>query len=119
MEVILKKSKITKSIFNQIDKLKLDEIDLIEPIGWCLVDGIKYAIFYNTETNLLSKFALKFEVKFYQVPLSQNLYDLHLTFGDKYKTTPLRVDSIEQCKWLNEFLKGIQNLAEEKGQFYL
>lgn len=54
MEVILKKSKITKSIFNQsvfgAYSLYLGN-NSYDNLGWCIVDNKKYIILYNKDKN--------------------------------------------------------------------
>lgn len=54
MEVQLKKTKITKSIIKQSLPASLTvfrNLNSIEVLGWCLLDGKKIVLLYNTITN--------------------------------------------------------------------
>ena len=54
MEVRLKKSKITKSIIKQSLPASLTvfrNLNSIDVLGWCLLDGKKIVLLYNTITN--------------------------------------------------------------------
>jgi len=56
MEVILKRSKITKSIANQILNIDLEKTINYEVLGWFVTnEKIKYIVLYNAETNDLKK----------------------------------------------------------------
>ena len=49
VEVILKKTKITKSILNQSNSLSFKEIDKNNIIGWCFDGKSKIVVSYNNE----------------------------------------------------------------------
>ena len=54
MEVQLKKTKITKSIIKQSLPASLTvfrNLNSIDVLGWCLLDGKKIVLLYNTITN--------------------------------------------------------------------
>ncbi|MDM1041778.1 MULTISPECIES: hypothetical protein [Empedobacter] len=55
VEVILKKTKITKSILNQSNSLSFKEIDKNNIIGWCFDGKSKIVVSYNNELNTIEK----------------------------------------------------------------
>lgn len=56
MEVLLRKTKITKSIFNQMQYARPKEVHQYNVLGWCLVSDEKFILLYDEKTKTPFKY---------------------------------------------------------------
>jgi hypothetical protein len=123
MEVILKKSKITKAIFNQIQFATIDQLKVSKVLGW--VDAGKegtFIVLYDGPMNILYKFRMFKEVK---------LRDIHPgedgVYLDVYFKTSVRILSYVWAKDKPDAVRGeaartllfVRAEAYRLGQFFL
>lgn len=117
MEVILKKSKITKNIFNQCQKFNPSDINL-KPLGWVFDKEIRYLIASN-------ELGLIFKREWYgdfSIEKTHN-YDLE---GSQWYEYWLKTDNFRKVYKTEEEAKEAKqkfNMFKDKflmrGQFYL
>lgn len=123
MKVEIKKSKITKSILKQIVKYQIDVND--EVLGWCIIDNMKWMIFYNNVSNLLNKSPLIKSVELVEnfervTPDEKALfYYVKLFFENGHNIMYCFERNLNSAK---DFIKKLENVIKEcrnKGQFYV
>lgn len=122
MEVLLKKSKITKQILNQVRLITLTQIAEYRVLGWCY-DGSKnnvsYIVFYSSRENILYKFPRKVRVEVQMSAQKTNRYYLefyHNVLGRLDTDGDFDEDTISL---IMSNIEKMQQEAEELGQFYI
>ena len=116
MEILLKKTKITKSILKQVPFATIDSMLNSEVVGYCIDNGSKKIIFYNPTDNSLTWYFYFQEVK----PVDDT------EFSVKYKTPRgsifqhiIKYTKGDTFKDVVVFFDNIKHEVEAKGQFYI
>lgn len=122
MELILKKTKLTSSIINQI--LRANELALktYSVVGWCIHQKIKWVILYDENTKDLKKYLIPVDVKIEGLTGSSTLpHEVYLKvdFGSKYTPLHYRYPTEEEAKEFMGHIRKIKRLAETVGQFFI
>lgn len=125
VEVVLKKTKITKSILNQSSVIRVSELfsGNFEPIGWCRLEkGIEFVFYKNnklfrckyfTQTRLVNDNILK---RIFNIDEEDGIGVGYEINGQKFaETFSVLADAESFEKTMNSIHKTIM----EKGQFYL
>jgi hypothetical protein len=118
MQVILKKTKITKSIFNQTMTVNANDLPLYEVIGFCVINSIKWILLYNSNTNELRKYVLFVDLK-KEFNNSDNIFTVKVILGSNY--TPMSYSSNSEIESL-EFIKKLTNIKNKSislGQIFI
>lgn len=116
MEIILKKTKITSSIFNQIQNANVADLIPSNVMGYCIQKNQRCILFYNQETNELRKWTM---------PVSWGRYDdndkkyVKIFYGSHYVSLHYPVKDEEEGLSFMELIKEIKETSISKGQFYL
>jgi hypothetical protein len=121
MEVVLKKTKITKAIFNQIQFANIHQLQSGEVLGWVDAGKGPVIILQQRNTHELSKINMIKDVKIRDVhPQEKYLYvDITSTGNRALRTwywTKEEVDAREQFK---KTLLNVRAEAYKLGQFFL
>lgn len=114
MEVVLKKSKITKSILNQALLAGRKEFEVGEVLGWVNFRKIPYIVFFKSDTNLIYVYPL------FRSMTVENTPPFYTTVHFGYRDMKYTYDSNNKEEQ-NEFiwlLEKAKRIAEERGQFY-
>jgi len=116
MEVILKKSKITKSILDQSQQATIIDFKQGVILGWVQIGPLKYMIIHRE--NLISKYPIfKEAVKETFTQNSQIVVGVIL--GGSYIPKTYNCATEEEATKFIEILNLAKNLALSKGQFYI
>lgn len=110
MEVILKRTKITRSIMNQIVWASVSELKTFDVLGTCIYDGRSYIVLYSD--TMLRVYPLYKEI----------VHDdnaVKLIFGGRYVAIHFTTSSLKESIELSNFFKELKQIALEKGQFFL
>lgn len=117
MEVLLKKSKITSTIFNQIGIASISQLITYDILGFCINKGYRWIVLYYNETNDLKKFRLIKKVETKASGLDQLVCEIEF-YGDSPTGTYRLDNNFNQETWLDKLL-AVRDTALSKGQFYL
>lgn len=128
MEVLLKKTKITKNILTQISILTLSfDISKLSSLGWCFDGKFEYEI-YSDNNGTLVKLPIikKIEKDCYPVQIDTHgnrkehfFLKVYFTRGNLMEREYKFNTDIETREKFFEELSRLHNETVEKGQFYL
>jgi multisubunit Na+/H+ antiporter MnhE subunit len=111
MEVILKKTTINLSVFNQITVAAVLDFKLYKPLGFCVVKAYKWIVLYNEETNQIRKIPMfNLEVE------SDNSF---LIKCSSRTPTTVSVDNSNERDELMIAMSDAKTKAIELGQFFI
>lgn len=115
MEVLIKRSKLTKSIVSQIQPAWMDQIENYEPIGW-VVDG-KYKKVILAKEGYLAFLYMDCEVV---TPMeAKNLLSVQIR-KYKFNSRIIKRDLTEaQAKEISTKIRSVINLGQSLGQIFL
>lgn len=112
MEVILKKTKITKSIVNQLEHVNIGELDRYAILGYCVLPKKKIVLLYDSESKRLVYFPLALRVG---INSSGKVYWV----SHQGTTSSTRNLSPEQAAEVVRKLERIVNNARSLGQIFI
>jgi len=121
MEVLLKKTKITKTILNQTCRSTTIDLKTGEVLGWCFYQGLKYIVIYRSGTKELSKFVLFKDLKASQIDKidGEHYYKVEVIIGGKYvPITYTSFTKVESDSFIDLLLFS-KNKAISMGQFFI
>lgn len=124
MEVVLKKAKITKSIFKQIVRPSVNKMITYDVLGW-VVDKYKYILFYEPNENKLAKFYYFIDVELFEEKKKisgeyKTIYSARIIMPNRLQN--LYVNDSEdrsEVEKLIEELKNIKEEANKSGQIFI
>jgi len=126
MEVILKKTKITSSVFKQTLRSTETDLNIGEILGWCLYKNSKYIVCYRSDIKGLSYYPLFKEIEFGKsyAPNEQYVnieigYWVKVKLGGNYIPLNYSTKSEDEKNKFIETLTNAKHNAEIKGQFFL
>lgn len=127
MTVEIKKAKLTKALFDQIQFLSKEDIlsEEFYPVGWCVAISktklnLKYIVLNDSSNGELRKMLMYSFVENVDNKYIE-LHNPHLNVANQ----KIKLDSNDLHSWdktsyeLSDLLHKIKRVAEEKGQFYL
>ena len=126
MEVLLKKSKITSSIFNQsLIVSKYTDIKDIEVLGWCIHKSTRYIVFYDSNEGLIYRMYYNTTVSmsddWIQVDnhgRRQLFWVVRVSTANLHPTVYQFVTE-QEAKDVVKIYQDVIKQAKEKGQFYI
>lgn len=119
MEILLKKSKITKSILNQTLRSTESDLENSEILGWCIHNTIKYIVLYCKDTKILTKFPLFTDILEDPTISGSKRFTVSLPFHRKYLPMKFSSTSEEEANQFVKLLEKVKQDAEYKGQFFI
>lgn len=118
MEVILKRTKITKAIFSQIQVASLKSIKTNIILGYCIIKGEKWVLLYDEEEKNIKKYPQIYQVKF-EVSPDGKQFTTVVYFSANYISRRYVFDSIEACRNATDLISLLKDSFFSKGQIYL
>lgn len=115
MEVILRRTKINTSIFNQTVIISAQELKESITLGWVIAKKEKWILFYNADKNLLSKLR-------YIVGITDpfvNECKLSVFFGGRYSTKEYLFDNDDKKRLFKLRLIQIKEEVDNLGQIFI
>lgn len=123
MEIILKKTKLTKSILvDQTIKSTYIDLKVGEILGWCIIKGLKYLVCYRSDTYGLSKYPLFKEIKKQENTKKQSNvkeYNVEISLGGNYISHNYVFENETDADEFIRIFKKAKMVAEARGQFFI
>lgn len=122
MEVLLKKTKITKSIFNQMQKAHSKDFHLYKVLGFCLVNEKKWILLYDEKLSTPLKYDFITNIKQGVVKTDKDGYTtIHPHYVSCHSTIDIKLTfkTEEEAKKVYNNLIETMNKASELGQIFL
>lgn len=114
MEIFIKKSKLTKSIFDQSHGVSQSDITSYEVLGFVFYKGVNWIVFYNKETGLVKRLLMFIRTE----KIVEERAFVNVIFGNKYIPKRFYMEE-DKLDGFIEVLERVRKEAKEKGQFYL
>jgi hypothetical protein len=126
MEVILKKSKITSSIFNQsLIVSKYSDIKDLEVLGWCIHKSTRYIVFYDSSEGLIYRMMYHTTVSMSDDWIQVDNHGRRQLFwvvrvsSERLSPNVYQFTTEQEAKEIVQIYETVIKQAKEKGQFYL
>jgi hypothetical protein len=121
MEILLKKTKITKAILEQIVSTNYTECQEYSKnpdsiLGWCIVKDVRWVIFYNQISNKVSKLPL---YQIYKNDTGNGEFLLHCWHNTRFIQKIYSFDTEEERDLRKTQFEKIAEMALTKGQFFI
>ena len=122
MEVLLKKTKISRSILSQTLRATEDDIRQSEILGWCLYRKLKFFVCYREDKNSLSMFPIFKDLVFEDRNKNQHGFDnyaVKVVIGGNYTPIVYVSATEKEREVFCSLLRVSKQRAENAGQFFL
>jgi hypothetical protein len=120
MKVLLKKTKITLSVINQLPLAREESVRTYTVLGWVLLrfknSGFRKILLHDSESNTLvcMNYPVKIEDK---IQGQDHRFDLYYK-NDFGNNTYYSFDTKEKCVQFHSVLDRVTSEAKEKGQIF-
>lgn len=122
MEVLLKKTKITKSIFNQMQTARSKNLKSYKILGFCLLSESKWVLLYDEKTS--TPFKYEFMTNIFKGVIEEDQHGYtppHPHYVSMYSnsTYKLPLKTEQEAKDICQTLIDTMEKASELGQIFL
>lgn len=118
MEVVLKRTKITKSIVSQLEFVPSHLLSNYKVLGYCVLPKTKIVLLYDEVRNKLAKTSYKTKIWVDPISSGPGAYAKYNISGSAH-TQHLNFPNEEDAKSCVFLWKRIQNNAESLGQIFI
>lgn len=121
MDVVLRKTKITKSIMDQMQELPIAQVYTYTNLGWCIHRGIRYMVFFQNETHDIRKYKWIQAVELEEYNPEPNIKSCRVVikFGPKFIVHTHTNLSLKEAEDLARVTRSAWQDAQMTKQFFI